>query len=258
MAYRMRRVAPVFPKVVAGLGVIAILAGSVLMAVIPAAKDKTSDKVSPKPTSGYALSATKAPEITREAEPSKKPTPRPKATTSSSPSSSPSAVQPSRRNTPSPRSDSPSPVKPKPKPTTAKPKPTPTPTPKPAPTTVKPTPKPTPTVDIRENAVLRAQVISLINQQRANAGLGQLASNSDLSDKSQTWSASMASRGVLVHSTPPGNKLWGEIIASGYRTAESVVAGWMSSPGHRDRILDPQYTIVGSGYVNGYWTVQFG
>lgn len=254
MAYRMRRRVPVFPKVAAAIGVVALLTGSVLVFAVPHAEDKQTDIATPKPTSGYALSATKAPEPTRKTEPNEKPTPKPKATTSPSPTSSPSAVRPSRSDDPSPRSDRPSPVKPKPKPTTAKPKPTPTPTPKPAPTTV----KPTPTVDLRENAVLRAQVISLINQQRANAGLGQLASNSDLSDKSQTWSASMASRGVLVHSTPPSNKLWGEIIASGYRTAEAVVAGWMSSPGHRDRILDPQYTIAGSGYVNGYWTVQFG
>jgi uncharacterized protein YkwD len=257
MAYRMQRAAPVSPKVVAILGIVGLLAGSVLVFVAPRPAQKSSDKVAPKPTSGYTISATEAPEPTRKAEPSEKPT-KPKATTSPSPSSSPSAVRPSRSDDPSPRSDSPTPVKPKPKPTTAKPKPTPTPTPKPAPTTVKPTPKPTPTVDLRANAVLRAQVISLINQQRANAGLGQLASNSDLSDKSQVWSASMASRGVLVHSSPPSNKLWGEIIASGYTTAESVVNGWMNSPGHRARILDPQYTLIGSGYVNGYWTVQFG
>lgn len=248
----MQRVAPVFPKVVAALGIVGLLAGSVLVFVVPRAQEKPAVTATPKPTSSHTSSATKAPEPTRKAEPSEKPT-KPEATTSPSPSSSPSAVQPSRRDSPSPRSDVPSPVKPKPSTAKPKPKPTPTPTPKPAPTTV----KPTPTVDLNVNAALRAQAISLINQQRANAGLGQLASNSDLSDKSQSWSATMANQKLLVHSTPP-NKLWGEIIASGYTTAESVVNGWMNSPPHRDLILKPEFKIIGSGYVNGYWTVQFG
>lgn len=249
MAYRMQRLAPVFPKVVALLGVVAIVGGSVLMAVVPAANKKHSDKVAPKPTSGYSISATEAPEPTHEAEPSAKPTPKLKATTSPSPSVSPSAVRPSRRDDPTPRSTSPSPVKPKPKPTTAKPKPTPTPTTKPA---------SPPVVTPPVNSQMRAQVIHVINQQRAQAGLKQLASNSDLSDKSQTWTASLASRGVLEHSTPPPNTLWGEITAAGYYTAEAVVQAWMNSPGHRANILNAQFTIIGSGYVNGYWTVQFG
>jgi uncharacterized protein YkwD len=256
MASRMQRLAPVFPKVAAVFGALVLATGSVLVFIAPRPMaDRNIVEKQPEPTVSHSIFPkpdTALPNYTPKAKPSEKP----KATTSPSPSSSPSAVRPSRSDDPSPRSSSPAPVKPKPKPTTAKP--TPTPTPKPAPTTVKPTPKPSPTVDLRANAVLRAQVISLINQKRAQAGLGQLASNSDLSDKSQTWSASMASRGVLVHSTPPPNTLWGEIIASGYTTAESVVEGWMNSPGHRARILDGQYTIVGSGYVNGYWTVQFG
>jgi uncharacterized protein YkwD len=247
MAYRMRRQAPVFPRVVALLGVVAIVGGSVLMAVVPAANKKNSDKVLPKPTSGYSISATEAPEPSHEAEPSAKPTP--KATTSPSPSVSPSSVRPSRRDDPSPRSTSSSPVKPTPKPTTAKPKPSPTPTPKPA---------SPPAIDLRVNAEIRAQVIFLINQKRAQAGLAQLASNSDLSDKSQTWTVSLERRKVLEHSTPPPNKLWGEITASGYYTAESVVNAWMNSPGHRDNILRPEFKLIGSGYVNGYWTVQFG
>src|SRR5690606_15081184 len=101
---------------------------------------------------------------------------------------------------------SPSTVKPKPKSSTKKP--TSTPTSKPAPTPVKP--KPTPTVAPPSNTALRAQVISLINQQRANAGLSQLASNSHLSDQCQQWSTSMASRNVLQHSEMAYS---GEIIA---------------------------------------------
>jgi uncharacterized protein YkwD len=49
----------------------------------------------------------------------------------------------------------------------------------------------------------------------------------------------------------------GEIIASGATTAVAVVDLWMNSPPHREILLSSRYTIVGAGYVNGYWTVQF-
>ncbi len=40
----------------------------------------------------------------------------------------------------------------------------------------------------------------------------------------------------------------GENIAQGYRTAESVMEGWMDSQGHRENILNPDYTEIGVGY----------
>jgi uncharacterized protein YkwD len=56
----------------------------------------------------------------------------------------------------------------------------------------------------------------------------------------------------------------GENIAAGYPTPESVVAGWMASPGHRENILSAQFTEIGVGMANGggsygmYWTEEFG
>jgi uncharacterized protein YkwD len=51
----------------------------------------------------------------------------------------------------------------------------------------------------------------------------------------------------------------GENIAKGYRTAETVVNGWMNSPGHRANILNSTYTHIGVGYVSkgNYWTQMF-
>lgn len=62
------------------------------------------------------------------------------------------------------------------------------------------------------------------------------------------------------------NTALGEIIAAGYATAESVVAGWMNSPGHKANILDASFKVAGVGLVSGvagsnyptYWTVDFG
>ena len=51
----------------------------------------------------------------------------------------------------------------------------------------------------------------------------------------------------------------GENIAYGYKTAQSVMDGWMDSSGHRANILNASYSRIGVGYVsNGnYWTQWF-
>ena len=51
----------------------------------------------------------------------------------------------------------------------------------------------------------------------------------------------------------------GENIAMGYRTPQSVVDGWMNSPGHRANILNASFTEIGVGYVESgsYWTQMF-
>ena len=49
-----------------------------------------------------------------------------------------------------------------------------------------------------------------------------------------------------------------ENIAYGYRTASSVVAGWMNSSGHRANILNCDLTEIGVGFHNFYWTQNFG
>jgi uncharacterized protein YkwD len=60
----------------------------------------------------------------------------------------------------------------------------------------------------------------------------------------------------------------GENIATGYRTASTVVRAWMASPGHCQNILSPIYREVGTGVrdrpIAGYssstgtWTQDFG
>ena len=54
----------------------------------------------------------------------------------------------------------------------------------------------------------------------------------------------------------------GENIAKGYRTPESVMDGWMNSPGHKANIMSPDFTEIGVGYVTdsrgtGYWVQMF-
>jgi hypothetical protein len=42
----------------------------------------------------------------------------------------------------------------------------------------------------------------------------------------------------------------GENIAAGYTTPDSVMTGWMNSPGHRNNILSASYREIGVGYTN--------
>jgi uncharacterized protein YkwD len=54
----------------------------------------------------------------------------------------------------------------------------------------------------------------------------------------------------------------GENIGMGYINATAVMNGWMNSPGHRQNILNSNYTELGVGLVQGqgglYWVQVFG
>jgi len=55
----------------------------------------------------------------------------------------------------------------------------------------------------------------------------------------------------------------GENVAEGYPSAAAVVAGWMTSPGHRANIVSARYTDLGAGLArasNGrvYYVQVFG
>lgn len=84
-----------------------------------------------------------------------------------------------------------------------------------------------------------------------------------------------AGRGRLTHTGKNGSNVgerlrdaglyWtdvGENIAAGQRTAEAVVKAWFESPGHRENMLDPDYTVCGVGSANVadgsvWWCVVF-
>jgi hypothetical protein len=93
-----------------------------------------------------------------------------------------------------------------------------------------------------------------------------------------TWKARhMAAFGYMTHDDPgppaartAGDRLaacgypeatWGENIAMGYTTAQTVVDGWLASPGHRANIERPDYVATGVGVAGTdqpYWAESFG
>jgi uncharacterized protein YkwD len=124
---------------------------------------------------------------------------------------------------------------------------------------------------------LAAQVVDLINAHRAGMGLAPLKVSPTLT-AAATWKARhMAAYNYLTHDDPgpptqrtAGDRLaacgypsatWGENIATGYTTAQTVVDAWLASPGHRANIERADYVATGvamAGTQQPYWAESFG
>lgn len=117
-----------------------------------------------------------------------------------------------------------------------------------------------------------AEVVRLVNIERAKNGLEPLTMNWELSRVARYKSQDMHDRGYFSHTSPtygsPFNMIRnfgisyrtaGENIAMGYNTPQAVVTGWMNSSGHRANILNSSFTQIGVGYVSSghYWTQMF-
>ncbi|MFD7324666.1 CAP domain-containing protein [Streptomyces sp. NPDC059875] len=190
-------------------------------------------------------------------------------------STSPSAT-PSPK--PSKTTASPTPKKPAPQPTKTAPKttvPTTKPKPKPVPTTVKPVvPTQTAPVPTDRAAAAEAEVVRLVNQERAKVGCSAVRSDGSLAALAGAFSKDMAARGFFDHTDPDGDTPWerarqagisglgGENIARGQVDAAAVMESWMTSDGHRANILNCDYTTLGVGvhFADGgpWWTQDFG
>jgi uncharacterized protein YkwD len=125
-------------------------------------------------------------------------------------------------------------------------------------------------------AAYEAQVLVLVNQERANAGCPALTADTRLADAARGHSADMAARNYFDHTTPEGvtfstritnaGYVWSgaaENIASGQRDPAAVMKAWMNSPGHRANILNCSYRNLGVGLAYSanktpYWTQDFG
>lgn len=124
-----------------------------------------------------------------------------------------------------------------------------------------------------QNAGYVSQIATLINQERANAGLPALTINSLLANAAQNHAADMACNGSISHTGSDGSSAYARILASGYAPsyAEEIIYGggspqaavtwWMSDQIHRDAILNTKSTEMGVGYAYfsmDYIVVDFG
>ncbi|MBT2420276.1 sigma-70 family RNA polymerase sigma factor [Streptomyces sp. ISL-22] len=120
-----------------------------------------------------------------------------------------------------------------------------------------------------------AQVVALVNKERADAGCGPLAQDAQLNNAAQGHSEDMAARDFFDHTNPdgadPGQRItaagytwstYAENIARGQQTPEAVMDSWMNSPGHRANILNCSFKDIGVGIHKAsggpWWTQNFG
>ena len=121
------------------------------------------------------------------------------------------------------------------------------------------------------------RVLDLTNIERSKVGLAPLTFNSQLAAAAQKHSKNMAIHDFFDHRQMAERvkaegyqySQVGENISAGQSTPESVVQGWMNSPGHRKNILNSGFRELGVGYYllqndggslkhKTYWTQVFG
>ncbi|WP_416979463.1 CAP domain-containing protein [Streptomyces sp. T028] len=129
-------------------------------------------------------------------------------------------------------------------------------------------------VTVSAEAQAAAEVLKLVNEERAKVGCSALSANSALSDLAEKFSDDMAARGFFDHTDPDGKSPWdraekagisslgGENIARGQADAAAVMEAWMNSPGHKANILNCDFKTLGVGVHFGsggpWWTQDFG
>jgi uncharacterized protein YkwD len=112
----------------------------------------------------------------------------------------------------------------------------------------------------------------LINNERANVGLGPLTVNYPLETSSGIHSDDMAVNHFMSHTGSDGSTFWQRALSAGYTghwggeiimggdSPEAAVAWWMSDGPHRDMILG-DLNDFGAGFSHcssNYFTVDFG
>lgn len=125
---------------------------------------------------------------------------------------------------------------------------------------------------IQESPYAR-QVVTLVNEERTKAGLLPLEKSDEVSSAAAVRARELTFS--FSHTRPDGSayrtvleqtgisyRSCGENVAYGYSTPEAVMSAWMTSTGHRDNILNEDYTNIGVGYFKdssglGYWTQIF-
>ncbi len=98
---------------------------------------------------------------------------------------------------------------------------------------------------------LEAQLLALVQQQRAANGLPPLIVSAGLTRAAQSWSDYELSIGTIEHNPNPGSFLapfwlaWGENVGMG-PSVQSLMAAFMQSAPHRANILGA-YNRIGVG-----------
>ncbi len=120
---------------------------------------------------------------------------------------------------------------------------------------------------------LAAEVLRLVNQERAAQGVAPLKYSNKLASGAQVRAKELVEN--TSHTRPDGSEFWtvfgvpniynyAENFAAGQKTPAEAMKDWMNSPGHRASILNASYTHIGVGiykdsesFYGTYWIQIF-
>ena len=115
-----------------------------------------------------------------------------------------------------------------------------------------------------------AQVLDLTNIIRVRAGLSVLEPDEEASDVAFLHSEDMMENDYFSHESIDGSTLAdrlkegevsystaGENIAANYTDSVAAVEGWLNSKGHRENMLNEDFTHLGVGVYHKYYTQNF-
>jgi len=108
-------------------------------------------------------------------------------------------------------------------------------------------------------------MLNLVNRERRASGLQSLEIDPKLTYMARRYSQEMITHNFFSHTSPVSGELLDRVNASGVPngwllagenlagapTVEAAFQGLMNSPSHKENMLEPKYTHVGIGVVNG-------
>lgn len=112
----------------------------------------------------------------------------------------------------------------------------------------------------------------MLNAVRANNGSNPVVYDARLGRAAQLHAEDMLAMGRMTHTGSDGSsagqriirqgynpRAWGENVARGYQTEESVLQGWVNSPGHQANNINPNFEDFGLAKAGSgsqlYWAL---
>lgn len=135
---------------------------------------------------------------------------------------------------------------------------------------------PAPVAYVPPAGSVQANILALVNRQRAQHGCGAVTVNRALVTSARRHNGRMAATSNLTHTVPGEPRLLqrvksagytrpaiiAENIAYGYTSASGVIGGWMRSSLHRGILLDCRLRHIGVSKINDdgltWWTLDVG
>ena len=116
----------------------------------------------------------------------------------------------------------------------------------------------------KQSLITPSAIIELTNKERSEANLVNLTQNEILAGAAMKKAEDILDNDYFAHTTPSGKPFYawvheagyvyksaGENLAISFIKSEDVVNAWMSSPLHKENLLDPQFTEIGVAVATG-------